>query len=244
MKSIQEALERVQIRPEQAHIAAPTPFLGRVTKKAFETYCRIVLSTYCPLAVRGREHLPNGSFILCSNHCSHMDSVVLMTASGRGFDKFGLIAAKDYFFTDHQKRNYLHYLMNLIPVERQSTRESIIEDLALFREFVRTQDRSLIIYPEGTRSRSGHIQPFKKGAAMISVELDLPIVPVHIRGTHRAWPKGKLFLRPQRLRVVFGAPLNPRDFHSGGNGDNGRNLIYRRITEALRERVVTLAEEA
>ncbi|MEE3199098.1 MAG: lysophospholipid acyltransferase family protein, partial [Planctomycetota bacterium] len=56
--------------------------------------------------------------------------------------------------------------------------------------------RNLIIYPEGTRSRDGTMGNFKRGPAVVAVELGIPIVPAWVEGSHKCWPKGKILIRP------------------------------------------------
>ena len=89
---------------------------------AFELACRAVFRAWCPLAVSGRELLPPGPFIICSNHQSHLDSVALMTAAGGRFGDFGLLAAKDYFFGRPMTAAALRPLLQLIPVPRSADR--------------------------------------------------------------------------------------------------------------------------
>ena len=100
MTTIQAELETATLGPEYSYLVDPQPVLGRIIKKTFELYCRSLFTFYSPLTIKGRENLPSGSFIFCSNHNSHMDSGILMAAAGTGFKNFGLIAAKDYFFDE------------------------------------------------------------------------------------------------------------------------------------------------
>ena len=107
------------------------------------------------------------------------------------------------------------------------------------REFTNHGHRSLIIYPEGTRSQTGEMAPMKKGPAMIATELSLPIVPVYINGTHRAYPKGGKFFKPTRLRVYIGESIDPNRFreeHGGGR------MIYSAITREMENRIHKLKE--
>ena len=70
---------------------------ARVLRCAFECFARTVFRTYVRLEVGARDILPAGSFLLCSNHASHLDGAALMVASGLPFDSFRLLAAADYF---------------------------------------------------------------------------------------------------------------------------------------------------
>ena len=69
--------------------------------------------------------------------------------------------------------------------------------------------RILCIFPEGGRSYDGSLQEFKKGAAILSRELSIPIVPVAIQGTHRVWPRDSVRIRPHKVTIEFGKTLVP-----------------------------------
>jgi 1-acyl-sn-glycerol-3-phosphate acyltransferase len=96
--------------------------------------------------------------------------------------------------------------------------------------------RSLLIFPEGTRSIDGHVAEFKKGAAILAVELGVPIVPIGIRGSFEAWPRGGRF-RLHPIEFHFGDPIDPKGF--GASADP-----YSALTERLREDVKALAGDA
>ena len=70
----------------------------------------------------------------------------------------------------------------------------------------------MLVYPEGTRSRDGKLQPFKKGAFYMAVETKVPVVPVTITGTEKMLKKGSLGLIPGVARVVFHDPIDPAKF--------------------------------
>lgn len=74
-------------------------------------------------------------------------------------------------------------------------------------EFLRRTRGNLILYPEGTRSCSGEIQAFKKGAGLFAVELGVPVVPAYIEGAHNILAKGKFMPRPGTVTVRFGKPI-------------------------------------
>jgi len=102
--------------------------------------------------------------------------------------------------------------------------------------------RPLLIFPEGTRSLSGQLQPFKLGIGLLAFELDVPIVPVHISGTYQALPKGKH--RPGRhpIRLLFGEPLEMDSFRARADGLSSYE-VYREIAEALRRDIERLTAE-
>ena len=239
MASFQELLEQTTLEPEYAYLRADPRGRLACWHKAFELFCRGLFNLYCPLKVIGRENLPSPPFMFCSNHCSHMDSAALMYAGGEDFDRYGMVAAKDYFFDNKSRNNFLSRLMNLIPADRSASRESIVKLMLACREFTGHRNRSLIIYPEGTRSTTGEISPMKKGAAMIAAELNLPIVPVYISGTYRAYPKGGKFFKPTRIRIYIAEAIDPHRFAE--EHGSGRS-IYSAITTEMETRIRKLRE--
>ena len=107
------------------------------------------------------------------------------------------------------------------------------------REFTNHKNRCIIAYPEGTRSETGDMGPMKKGVAMIAAELNLPIVPVYINGTYRAFPKGGSFFKPTRIRVYIGEAIDPHRF----TGENATvRSIYGAITSEMGKRLHKLKE--
>jgi 1-acyl-sn-glycerol-3-phosphate acyltransferase len=180
-----------------------------LTRRLFEFFARSAFRWYCPLRVTGRDHLPPLPFIVCSNHASHMDSVALMAATGLPFDRFAMLAASDYFFRNAIVYRLFSAMVQLIPINRSGRGGALAQTIALCRRFLDGGKRGLIIFPEGTRSTSGAIAPFKRGISVLSTELELPIVPVYVAGTDARMPKGRLFPLPGAIQVHIGSPIQP-----------------------------------
>jgi 1-acyl-sn-glycerol-3-phosphate acyltransferase len=183
-------------------------FLAPMTGSAmFQAFCRVFFRCYCRLTVVGRDHLPASPFILCSNHTSHIDSAVLMTASGLPFSAFAMIGASDYFFHPWRTRFLVSRFMNVIPIDRRSQHKSLRQSLAMCGEFLQRRRGNLILYPEGTRSPDGEMQGFKRGAGLFAVDLRVPVVPAHIEGAYQILAKGRFMPRPGTVTVRFGEPI-------------------------------------
>ena len=202
----------------------------------------MVFSTYAPLRVFGRENIPTSSFIFCSNHNSHMDVALLAVAAKKNFNHFGMLAARDYWFESWIKRISVNTVMNLIPVDRKSSdnkKLSIQDTEKLCNSFMNFEKRNLILFPEGTRGEPGKMLPFKKGAASFSINLNKPILPAVIYGSHKIWPRGKIFFGlPTKINVYILEPIYPGSFLDNQNKtEETANIAIEKITNMLEKRI-------
>jgi long-chain acyl-CoA synthetase len=213
----------------------PRPGMFRGTVRV----ARGFLGGYCGIASEGLEHLPvKGPFLLAANHTSHLDAFAVLVALGDRAREVSLVGARDYFFNKTWKRLVLPQALHIIPFDREG---DFLEGLRLCREVI-GQGRSLLIFPEGTRSHTGEMLPFKAGVGVLAVELGLPIIPTAIEGTYQALPKGKALPRRHPIRVTFGAPVLP------GPPDGGDEATayerYRHVVERVRGAIEALRAPA
>jgi 1-acyl-sn-glycerol-3-phosphate acyltransferase len=96
----------------------------------------------------------------------------------------------------------------------------------------------LNIYPEGQRSFDGHLYEFRKGAAILATELNLPIVPVALDGAYRIWPRKSWRFRLSKVKIRFGEPLTVQSVVSGD-----KELAYEEVTAALKQRIQQMLDE-
>ncbi|MEL6558577.1 MAG: lysophospholipid acyltransferase family protein [Bacteroidota bacterium] len=189
--------------------------INRLLVKLFEIYCKIVLKTYSPVKVSGTENLPNAPYLIYSNHNSHLDYIILSVFSNLGFQKTCVLVAKDYWYDNRFRRWFANVFFNAIPVDRNMLfrAEAISEIVEKCRHKIDPggANRSLIIFPEGKRSVDGKIQNFKIGPAAIAHQLNLTLVPAYIDGSRHVWPKGKLFMKPGRIKLLFGSSMKLTD---------------------------------
>jgi len=205
----------------------------------FQAFCRVFFTGYCRLTVAGRHHLPPSPFIICSNHASHIDSAVLMTASGLPFSDFALLGASDYFFDSWRTRFLVSRFMNVIPIDRDAQPKSLRRSLAMCENFLQQMHGNLILYPEGTRSPDGEIQTFKRGAGLFAVDLGVPVVPAYIEGAHNILAKGRFMPRPGAVTVRFGEPImfKANMFEANQFDPLPRRGLRRAAVELLEERI-------
>ena len=189
---------------ETTRVLAPS--LGKsVLQGVMRTTERIFFNAYLSIDAYGIEYLPpTGPFILAANHSSHLDTAAVRAVLGQRSAQLHVMGAKDYFFDTRLKSWFFSTVFNVLPFERE---ENTLEGLALCRTALE-QGRALLIYPEGTRTRTGKLQAFKPGIGVLALELDTPILPVHLRGTFEALPKGRRVPRPTQVSVRFGPAVD------------------------------------
>lgn len=165
-----------------------------------------VLLVGVKIVVRGLEHLETGrNYIFMSNHVSNLDPPILIPSiPGR----CSVLVKKELFRVPVLGTGMK--LAQLVPVDR-SNREAAIESVQNAITVLR-KGLHMLIFPEGTRSADGRLQPFKKGPFHLATDSGVPVVPVTMLGTYESWPKGCFGLRSGTATVVFHPPLNPHDF--------------------------------
>jgi len=167
---------------------------------------RIVVSRSGGLTVTGRWGHAGGC-ILVANHSSHADTAALLAALPPGA-KPVFVAAADYWFDVPVRRFVLTSLAGGLPV-RRSGGSSYAALLAAVKPAL-AQGRTVVIYPEGTRSTNGHVGEFRSGALHLAKECGVPIVPVALLGTADVLPKGGR-LTPSPMEVRIGGAIDPTD---------------------------------
>lgn len=142
--------------------------------------------------------------IFVANHHSHVDTPLLITSIPDPWrHRLVVAAAADHFFDKRFKGAWSALSLNAVPMERSKTsRVSINRASDLLSD-----GWSVLLYPEGGRSKDGWGQEFKAGAAYLAQRCDVPVVPIHVTGTGSILRKGKTMPTPARTTVNFGVPL-------------------------------------
>jgi len=183
---------------------------ARAVRRALDaTFTGWAIDIVAGLRVEGREHLAGlaGPALICPNHSSHLDAPVVRAALPATMrDHSAIAAAADYWFGGRVVGSAVGLALGAIPFGRTSDVRASLEHVA---ELV-NRGHTVIVFPEGTRSADGHLQPLRQGIGLLATQLRVPIVPVGIEGTHEILPKGSSFpthrLRKQVV-VRFGTPL-------------------------------------
>ena len=184
------------------------------------------------IKVSGLEKLPKtGAYIISSNHQSYLDPLILASLlPAEIFYRAFAVGTSDIFgkgFMRKLARSIKTVVLdpdgNLVPAMRAGA-------------FGLRHGMALVLYPEGERSIDGTPKVFKKGAAILSIHLQVPIVPVAIEGFYDAWPRNQKFRGFKPLKMVFGDPISPPP------ESEASEAAYEKLTADLKARIVDLWE--
>ena len=184
------------------------------------------------LKVSGLEKLPkSGPYIISSNHQSYIDPLILASLlPPEVFFRTFAVGTSDIFgkgFMRKLARSIKVVVLdpdgNLVPAMRAGA-------------FGLRQGMALVLYPEGERSIDGTPKVFKKGAAILSIHLQVPIVPVAIEGFYEVWPRNQAFRGFKPLKMVFGDPMVPPP------ESEASEAAYEKLTADLKKRIVAMWE--
>jgi long-chain acyl-CoA synthetase len=185
------------------------------------------------LKVSGLEKLPKtGAFIISSNHQSYLDPLVLASIlPSEIFFRAFAVGTSDIFGEGFMRRlaRSIKVMVvdpdaNLVPAMRAGA-------------FGLRHGMALVLYPEGERSIDGTPKTFKKGAAILSIHLQVPIVPMAIEGFYDAWPRNRKFRGFAPLKIAFGDPISPPP------ESEASEQAYEKLTADLKARIVEMWEE-
>lgn len=173
------------------------------------------------LRIIGENNVPKkGPFIIAPNHQSFLDGPIVVS----GLSCKTLKNTYFYATEEHVKHPVLKYMAkrnNVILMEKSNLKNSILKLSEVLK-----QGKNVIIFPEGSRTYDGDMVPFKKTFAILSKELNVPVVPVCIRGAYGVLPRGSKWIKPKKIEVEYLKPVMPE------NGDT-----YESVSDKVRERI-------
>ncbi|MCH7687088.1 MAG: 1-acyl-sn-glycerol-3-phosphate acyltransferase [Planctomycetes bacterium] len=181
--------------------------------------------------VRGLEKIPaSGGALLLLNHQSHLDPLLIQSGMSRPVSWL----ARDSLF----RIPVIGWILKgtyVLPIDRESAGASSIRKAVQYMQF----GFMLGMFPEGTRTRDGSVGEFKPGFVALIRRGNVPVYPVGIAGSFDAFPRNAWFIRPKRVRVVFGDPLTSEEIERLSKRDQQNDLVA-----LVKERIIACQQEA
>lgn len=183
----------------------------------------------------GKRYIPRkhvNGIIIASNHASNMDPMLAGLPMHR---RIHFLAKKSLFkgFVGWWTKS-----VGAFPVDREDVAPSSLKKIISILK----EGKTLILFPEGTRSENGELQEFKKGIGLIAKKTRSLVIPSYIKGSYRMLPKGSKFPKPVKLTTYYGKPVDLNDLYE--DEDTDREIVYQKIAERIRSRVVELKEKS
>jgi long-chain acyl-CoA synthetase len=182
--------------------------------------------------VEGLENLPrDGAYLLCSNHQSFLDPAILLAVLPlRSIQRMFAVGTSEIFGSGFMLR--VARIMRTVVVDPDANLIPAMRAGA----FGLRQGLGLVLYPEGERSIDGSPKVFKKGAAILAIHLQVPILPIAVDGIYESWPRGKSFQKFAPIKIKIGkAMLPPPEAEASEDA-------YAKFTAELKARVVEMWE--
>src|SRR2546430_9161800 len=164
------------------------------------------VSSFCRLTVRDREQLSelSGPAVFVANHVSALDAVVMAEAlPPRYRHRSVVVAAADSIFKRKWEARLAQVTVDAFPIPRGGGARPHLEYLKRLLQ----SNWSVIILPEGRLTVTGAIGTFRKGAAVLAMDVGVPIVPAHVDGMYEVMPRFRRVPRPGRVTVTFSGPV-------------------------------------
>jgi long-chain acyl-CoA synthetase len=223
------------VRTDPPVLPAPVQELGRTfIGKLQDVFYGEVLKP----RVMGRAHIPhNRNVIVVANHASHLDMGFVRHALGKYGEDIVSLAAQDYFFEGGVKRAFFENLTNLKPIDRKASPRQAIRQASEVLE----RGKTVLVFPEGTRSPTGEIQEFKPLAGHLALAFGVDILPIFLGGTHAAMPKGAMVPTRREILARIGPPLCVADLRRLTEGMSLSDAS-REVARIARSAVLALSE--
>ena len=195
------------------------PFVNKCFKLFFRCYNS--------LRIHGRIQIPDkGPYILAPNHQSFADAPVVLS----GLSWHQIKTCYFYATEEHIKSKFRRALAdknNTIIMEQVHLKESI-QKLAQ----VLKNGKNIVIFPEGSRTHDGELGDFKLAFAILSKELNIPVIPVCIKGAYEAWPRHRKYIHPRHIEVHYLPPVIPT-----------ADLSYQQLADKVKQAIATILEK-
>jgi long-chain acyl-CoA synthetase len=218
--------------PDVLAITKPRPILDRFIF-LLTRIVKVVWGIRAPIEVEGGENIPRqGPYLLCSNHQSFIDPAILLAVlPWRILVRLFAVGTSEIFGSGFMR--WVARVMRVVVVDPDANLIPAMRAGA----FGLRHGMGLLLYPEGERSIDGTPKTFKKGAAILSIHLQVPIVPVAIDGAYDAWPRGTSFQKFAPIKIKVGEPMLPPAEISASEE------AYANLTAELKARVLEMWDQ-
>lgn len=211
---------------------------ARMTTQALTWVLGLWFRRRFDLKVFGGERLAGRGYILCPNHASFLDGFLIAYAVPED-QRLHLFSLGYSRYFDLPVVRTLSKMIRIIPVDSSRYVVAAMQVAA----YILRKGQFLCIFPEGSRSPTGELGEFKKGAAILAQELKVKLVPVYIHGSYEAWPAYVAWPRAHPIRVIFGRPHSWQELKRRGLEIAPDAGDYEAVSLGLREEVLRLKKE-
>ncbi len=211
-------------------------FFDRLITSAGLGLIRAIMKVFFRLKVEGIENLPQkGPYIIAPNHASYLDGFAIgSVVPSKSFKDLYIIGFQK-LFTGKFREDFAR-LAHIIPIDP----EIYLTRALQMASFILGNGKALLIFPEGGRSYDGELMGFKKGVGILSLELNIPVIPAYIQGALEALPRQARWPKFTAIKVTIGKPLQPSDMDLSRKPDGIDT--YQFFVNELREKVRALKE--
>ncbi|MBK7394478.1 MAG: AMP-binding protein [Chloracidobacterium sp.] len=234
--------------PEVRGVLQNRPIFGAFAFVIYKIFW-VIFKIFMRLEVSGLQNLKELSklnelkklkkpFIICPNHQSFLDPFVICSNYPYPlFKNIFHVGASEFF--NNSLTKYVAKLLNVVPVNPDTELMRAMKAGAIGIK----HGKVLNIYPEGERAFDGDLHGFKKGAAILATELDVPIVPIAIDGLYKVWPRNSWRIRPAKVKIIVGEPFYARDVVGDSKvSDEPESDQYALVTAHLKKTIAEMIE--
>lgn len=203
-----------------------------VVYRCFNLFCRVFMR----LEIEGIENLKKVErpYLICPNHQSFLDPFVLCSNYPLSVFRNIFHVGASMFFKSRFMQ-FVAKMLNVVPIDQDTQLLRAMKAGAIGLK----NGMILNIYPEGERAFDGNLHEFKKGAAILATELELPIVPVALDGLQNVWARRSWKIRPAKVKIRIGQPFYASDVHSTASVEQEDHRSKTAISDDARYEFVT-----
>jgi len=217
-----EVVRWTEIFREKVDLTLPKSWF---TWNVFRFISKGIFRVYFRLRGEGMENIPDGPCIITPNHQSFFDGMFVAVFLNNKTNRNTYFYAKE----KHVQKRWVKALANRHNIIVSDKNKDIKLSLQKLAEVLRL-GKKVIIFPEGSRTRTGELGQFKKAFAILATEMNVPVVPVSIKGAFKALPRGSHFPRPwKKINVKFHQPVYP----AGHDYDSLMNFVFNRLAAEI-----------